>query len=70
MNKENIKKAFPLRGFEDGIINTENCYWTQNIAEGLECSQDGLFDEFGYAINECPLKGKCEKYKEAKNIWM
>ena len=42
-------------------MNTE-CNFTHNIAEQLECSQDGRFDFNGFAINECP-KFPCEKYK-------
>lgn len=44
----------------------ENCHFTHNLADSLECSQDGKFDENGFAVNACPLF-PCERYKRVDN---
>ena len=46
-------------------MNKNNCTFTSNIADGLECSQDGEFDSNGFAINECRYF-PCEKFVELK----
>jgi hypothetical protein len=41
------------------------CFFTTTIADTLECSKDGRFDEFGFAITQCKKSHKdCEHYKK------
>lgn len=39
----------------------KECKFTHNIADQLECSQNG-FNSYGFAINQCH-KFPCDKFK-------
>jgi len=45
------------------MSNHKKCFFTTNIADGLECSPKNNFDDYGFPKTPCP-KYPCEKRKK------
>jgi len=58
-----VLKRLKENMMESKQFDNTKCWWTHNIADALECSPDGKFDDYGFAETNCPHKNECDKYQ-------